>query len=104
MSEITVETTQLVPQERSVTLIVDQQVQHVAMDGETAQIGDLLNAIFMQSGQPERVVTPAEDGTLVLNNQVFVVREGEVLPRTSNGKTEVLPGDKVVEDRQHHNG
>jgi hypothetical protein len=100
---ITVVTKEITPRP-SVTLIIDQQAEHVAMDGDSATVAELLNAIFENTDQAERVVTRNEDGTLVLDNQVFIVRDGGVLPRTSNGDTEVLPGDKVVSDRQHHNG
>lgn len=103
MSQITVTEETLAPN-ASVELIVDQQRKYVAVNGNTATVSELLNAIFEKTGQDDRVVRANSDGTITLDRQVYIVREGSALSKTTNGHVEVHPGDTVVEDRPHHNG
>lgn len=102
MATITVTETRKSPMTAELILDGQRSIQAVSDNGHT--VADLLNAVFTQTGQPERVVVPDKDGNIILGDKVFTIRDGAVLGRTVNGNAEVRPGDRVVVDRKHTNG
>ena len=104
MSNITVTVEEVQP-EPSIELVIGQQKMIRAVSDNGATLADLLNAAFVETEQPQRVVTPdPETGEIVLGDRVYIMRNGDVEGRTTNGKDVVQPGDRVVVDRKHTNG
>jgi len=103
--EITVTVEELTPPTNQVQVVINNQMSYIAIDGESATIHQLLNAVLARAGHNALVVETDDDGNIILPEQVFVVgTDGAARGRTRNGNTEVLPGERVVQDRKHHNG
>jgi len=100
--DVTVE--QLAPASE-IQVVLNNQVKYVAVDGPEASLLDLLNAILLKAEENAMVVETNADGDPVLPDTYFVVgADGQTRERTRNGNATVQAGERVIQDRRHHNG
>ena len=102
MSNITV-TTETLQEKSQFELIVNRQRRHtaIATNGATAQ--EVLQAAVEAYDDTLGVVRKNADGSLTLNGQLYIFRNGTALEPTSDLDTVILPEDRVVVERRHQN-
>jgi len=85
-------------------VIVNNQSRFVAVGSEGTPVAELINQILEASGVGDRVAFATESGGLVMNDQVFILRDGVAQAPSRDPELLVFTGDRVVLNRKHTNG